>query len=225
MNKFVIAGVVSVSIGLSGCATNGNLSNNQATGLLAGCLGGAGIGAAVAKSGWTGLLIGCVAGAAAGYGIASMLDEHEKQELAEARMRAFESNERVDWGQTGSQPSQPPQPQEQPKTQEARWDGPYSKHHGHYCEKHRSYCERRDKTEEAKIAKTEKSKPDASHSKPTSATQVASATGWMIPVRTYTDASGQTCRELKEQVTKNDQTKQDTITGCKASTGWVIQSA
>lgn len=235
MRRFAIIGVIGTSIALSGCATNGEISHNQAVGILGGCAAGAAAGGAIGKD-WVSALIGCAAGALGGYSIASMLDEQEKRELVEARMRALESGERVDWGTHVAPSESAPAPAS--SNREANAGGPYARRHMKYCETHQIYCEKQDEKEggvrEASRTKTTKvasTQQASTKSAPTmsgatnGSTEVAAATGWVIPVRTYTNTSGQTCREMKEEATKKGETRSDSFTGCKAATGWVIQNA
>jgi osmotically inducible lipoprotein OsmB len=48
------------------------------------------------------------------------------------------------------------------------------------------------------------------------------ATGWASPVSgPYTDSSGRTCRQIREQATRNGQTREDQVRLCNTARGWI----
>lgn len=56
----------------------------------------------------------------------------------------------------------------------------------------------------------------------TGATFQTAQEGWAAPAGdAYTGSDGKTCRKIQQSATQNGQTREDTVTLCKGTTGWV----
>lgn len=196
-----IALAITISLLVSGCATNGP-GERQATGAGVGCLVGAVLGAALLKNKGEGLALGCVAGGAVGFGIGTVLDDREKRELAEASYRAAaraRTGQRVAWGGTNND-------QESTSSNNA------------------SYGNETTPSAPTPRPHKKKKKPDiAANITPPSQ---HSASGWVIPVNDpYRTASGATCRDLQQVAMKDGKTYSQNVQACDRGSGWVVPEA
>jgi hypothetical protein len=212
---------LAVSLAVAGCASSGS-SGNQAKAGAVGC--GAAVALEVAIGGFGSTVAQCLAGGAVGLAVGAVLDEREKQALADARERAADTNARVDWSapppaensaspqnaatsETGGAPAEsspppthpkktPKKPAAAPKPSPAPTPAPATESPG---------------AKSGVIANDTGAKPAA----PT-------ASGWIVPVKTYAGKGGNTCRDLKEHTEKGTKKIDDNVTLCKAAAGWVL---
>lgn len=190
--KKAIAGALSCSLILSGCAADGSISNKDVARGALGCIVLGGLALATKQNGST-VAAACAGGAVLAITIGQLLDDREKQQLRQASLRAAASGQRTEWGagKEGGTASQAGAPAAAAPLKP-------SKHH-------------KKGTPAAPASSTASNAPPAG----------AAATGWVVPGKTFVK-NGQTCRNLEQHATKGDKSAVENVTACQTASGWVL---
>jgi surface antigen len=222
MRKTVIS-LVTASLLVSSCANTGQ-GGNEATGTIIGGIAGglAGLALAGKHSNALAVLLGVGIGAFIGNRVGALLDDREKQAMADATQQAAEfghTNERVAWSAPAVE-----QPDKVLTVQSV------SKSPTSGLQPAVATVKPTNKPTSVKPTATSNSQSSGWTTPPPAPAETASASGWIIPKSDAYQKDGRTCRDMTQVAVKNGQEVSDDVTLCKqvasdGTSGWVIPDA